>query len=77
MCQEEARMSEHRILRLPAVKVKTGLGRSSIYEFVAAGRFPPPIQLGGHSVGWVAEEIDQWIASRIAASRPPSTAAAA
>lgn len=70
-------MTEHCILRLPEVKKKTGLGRSSIYQFVAAGRFPAPIQLGGHSVGWLEEEVDLWIEARIAASREQPTAAAA
>lgn len=36
----------HSLLRLPAVKARTGLSRSSIYVKIARGTFPAPIQLG-------------------------------
>jgi prophage regulatory protein len=57
------------IIRLPSVKSKTGWSRSSIYSLMAQGKFPAPVSLGSRAVGWVESEIDQWIASRIAASR--------
>ena len=46
------------ILRLPAVKSRTGLSRSTIYLRVAEGNFPTPIPLGGRAVGWIEEEIN-------------------
>jgi prophage regulatory protein len=60
------------ILRLPAVKTRTGLSRSTIYLRVSEGSFPKPVGLGGRAVGWVEEEIDDWLAERIAASREAS-----
>jgi prophage regulatory protein len=63
------RDEKFKIIRLPAVKEKTGWKRSSIYRMVELGRFPKPISLGARAVGWVEDEVDQWIASRIAASR--------
>jgi prophage regulatory protein len=57
------------ILRLPAVKARTGLSRSTIYLRVAEGRFPHPISLGGRAVGWVESEIQQWLEQQIAATR--------
>jgi prophage regulatory protein len=57
------------ILRLPQVKARTGLSRSSVYLKVSRGEFPRPVALGARSVGWVADEIDAWLAERIAASR--------
>ena len=57
------------ILRLPAVKSRTGLSRSTIYLEISRGRFPHPISLGGRSVGWVDAEIDDWIQHRIESSR--------
>jgi prophage regulatory protein len=57
------------ILRLPKVKNRTGLSRSSIYLRVSQDRFPSPISLGGRAVGWIEEEIDQWIEKNIEASR--------
>lgn len=57
------------ILRLPLVKSRTGLSRSSIYMSAAEGKFPRPIRLGVRSVGWLESEIDSWLASRVEASR--------
>jgi prophage regulatory protein len=62
-------MMTHTILRLPAVKASTGLSRSTIYLRVSQGTFPRPVHLGGRAVGWVEEEIQSWLAERIAASR--------
>lgn len=57
------------ILRRPEVEGKTGLARSTLYAAIAAGKFPAPIRLGARSVGWLADEVDGWLAERIAASR--------
>jgi len=57
------------ILRLPAVKARTGLSRSTIYLRVAEGTFPKPISLGSRAVGWVDVEIEAWVAARIELSR--------
>jgi prophage regulatory protein len=53
------------VLKLPAVQAKTQLSRSSIYRLESEGKFPQRIQLGaGHSVGWLENEIDEWLTSR-------------
>ena len=57
------------ILRLPAVKSRTGLSRSTIYLKVAEGTFPKPISLGARAVGWVDTEVDSWVSGRIEQSR--------
>lgn len=59
----------HRILRLPAVKSRTGLSRSSIYLRMSQGQFPQQILLGSRTVGWVEEEIEAWVAERIHQTR--------
>ncbi len=56
-----------RIMRLPEVSTKTGLSRSSIYLAIGKGTFPRPVSLGANLVGWVESELNDWIASRIAA----------
>lgn len=53
------------ILRLPAVKAKTGLARSTIYLRVADGGFPKPVSLGPRCVGWLSSEIDSWIEAKV------------
>jgi prophage regulatory protein len=57
------------ILRLPAVKTRTGLSRSTIYLRVSQGTFPRPVSLGGRAVGWLEEEIQEWLQRQIEASR--------
>ena len=57
------------ILRLPAVKARTGLSRSTIYLRVAEGKFPRPVSLGSRAIGWVDNEVDAWVASQIEQSR--------
>jgi prophage regulatory protein len=64
------------ILRLPYVKSRTGLSRSTIYLRIAAGSFPKPISLGSRAVGWLESEIDGWLTSRVEASRNPASKAA-
>jgi len=59
----------HTILRLPVVKGRTGLSRSSIYERIAKGTFPKPISLGTRAVGWLEAEVDDWLRQLIEASR--------
>ncbi len=65
-------MTTHTILRLPAVKVRTGLSRSTIYLRIAQGTFPKSVSLGGRAVGWVEAEVQEWLQRRIDASRGAS-----
>ena len=57
------------ILRLPAVKARTGLSRSTIYLRISEGRFPKPISLGGRAVGWIESEVQAWLEQQIDAAR--------
>ena len=57
------------IKRLNSVKSMVGLSRSSIYLMMAAGTFPKSISLGERSVGWLESDIDDWIDSKVAASK--------
>ena len=50
-----------RLIRLPEVVHRVGLGRSTIYRWIAEGRFPKPVQLGGHTVAWPEDEVENWI----------------
>ena len=57
----------YQIIRLKGVMAKTGLARSTIYAKLAEDLFPEPINLGPRAVGWVEQEIDDWLTSRIEA----------
>ena len=57
------------ILRLPQVKARTGLSRSSVYEKIKSGNFPSQISLGARSIGFLERDVDSWIESRVTQSR--------
>ena len=57
------------LLRLPALKGRVALSRSTIYLRIKEGTFPPPIKLGPRAVGWIEEEIEEWLNQQIAVSR--------
>ena len=54
-----------RLIRLPEVQHRVGLGRSTIYRWMAEGKFPRPVQLGGYAVAWAEHEIENWIDDRL------------
>ena len=52
------------LARLPTVLKVTGLGRSTIYRWIADGSFPPPVRLGPRAVAWRWSDLDRWTNSR-------------
>ena len=58
-----------KLIRLPEALAKTGLSRTRLYEAVNAGTFPKPCKLGpdARAIGFVENEVDAWIAERVAA----------
>jgi prophage regulatory protein len=63
---DRLRVIAPRVLRCPEVQLVTGLGRTTIYEQMAAGKFPRPIQITDKFVAWVEPEIIAWQRARIA-----------
>lgn len=53
-------------LRLPDVVKRTGLSRSTIYRAESRGQFPRHVKLGEHASGWLAHEVDAYLAARVA-----------
>ena len=58
--------NQKRVLRMRESCLKVGLGQSSLYDLINRGIFPKPFPLvpGGRAVGWLEEDIDQWILDR-------------
>ncbi|WP_059021359.1 MULTISPECIES: AlpA family transcriptional regulator [Vibrionaceae] len=54
-----------RLIKLKEVMTLTSLARSTIYKYMSEGQFPKTVPLGCRSVGWVEEEITDWILERI------------
>lgn len=64
------------IQRLPQVKARTGLSRTSIYDKVKQGTFPRPVSLGARAVGWLESSVTEWIEGRPETTRSSSTTSA-
>ncbi|MFD1701701.1 helix-turn-helix transcriptional regulator [Methylopila henanensis] len=50
-----------RLLRLRDVQQMTTLGRTTIYRFMAAGRFPRPLDVGVGCSRWRESQIVAWM----------------
>lgn len=51
----------HNLLRRPAVESRTGLSRSTIYDWMNKGMFPKPVKLGTRLVAWRENDIEAWM----------------
>lgn len=50
-------------IRLPAVKQMIGVSATStIYGWIADGRFPRPVKLSARVAAWDLEAIEKWMA---------------
>lgn len=56
-----------KLLPIDDVIERTGLSRRTLYQEISESRFPKAVQLTARRVGWVEEEIDGWIAAKVAA----------
>lgn len=54
-----------KILRLPEVLDRIGMGRSWLFDEIKAGRFPKGFKLGARARGWTSESIDDWVRERM------------
>ena len=55
-----------RVLRMKDLPQKVGYQPSTLYELIAAGKFPAPFKLvaSGRASGWLESTIDAWIEER-------------
>ncbi len=62
-------LREPAILRRKQVEIRTGLSRSTIYQYIKDGVFPKPVPLGPRAVGWIESDVSEWIATRVRIAR--------
>ena len=55
-----------RVITKKELAEKVGYSAMHISRLEKAGVFPRHIQLGPNRVGWIEDEIDQWIKAKIA-----------
>jgi len=61
-----------RILNLKQVRERTSLSGPTIWRKERAGQFPARRQITTNRVGWVEEELDNWLAECAKAYVTPS-----
>jgi prophage regulatory protein len=65
--------ARERLLRLPEVRARTGMGTTTVYRRMAEGTFPKPVDIGGGRVAWRESLVDAWIQARIDAAEAAVT----
>ena len=58
-------MKQLKLMKIKEVMDCTGLGRSTLYNYIGEGVFPKPVSLGVRSVAWVESEVEEWILEKI------------
>ena len=58
-------MKQLKLMKIKEVMDCTGLGRSTLYNYISEGLFPKPVSLGTRSVAWVESEVEEWILDKI------------
>lgn len=62
----------NRFIRFPEVHSLVGLSRSTIWRLEGRGEFPPRRRVGKNVVGWIEQEVKDWINSRPLVNSPQS-----
>ena len=66
--RRQRQSGQDRILRDKEVRDRTGLSRTTRWRLIRAEKFPKPIKLTEHAIGWRESSIEEWLASREQAS---------
>jgi predicted DNA-binding transcriptional regulator AlpA len=67
---KELYMTQNRkMLRMKHLLERLALSRSTILRMEKAGEFPARVQLSSRAVGYCADAVDAWLASRPTAAR--------
>ncbi len=69
--------SAMRFLRLHDLIERLGISRATVYRWEKDGLLPPRRQIGPNAVGWLENEIDEFIRGRPVAVSSPAAASRA
>ena len=64
---EQKITEQQRIMRKPEIRYITGLSDITVWRMERDGKFPKRVRLGGNSCGWLAGEVNTWLAQRVEA----------
>jgi prophage regulatory protein len=59
-----APISPPKLIKLPTVVDQTSLSRTTIYRLISQGTFPAPIKIGPNAVGWLQQDVSEYIMAR-------------
>jgi len=59
-----------RLMRIREVLQLCGLSRATLYREIKLRSFPAPVKLSARSVGWLQDDVMQWLDSRVAQRGP-------
>ena len=54
-------LAADRLVKLPEVVRRVGLGKTMLYQMIGQGRFPAPYKLSPFVSRWSDHEISDWI----------------
>jgi prophage regulatory protein len=54
-----------KFLRFSAVRERTGLSRSTIWRLEREGGFPKHRKISANAVGWLEQEVNEWVLWRV------------
>lgn len=54
------------VLRKKQVLAMVGLSASTVYMLQKTGAFPLPMKLSLRATGWLASDIESWLATKVA-----------
>ena len=71
-------LSTHKpLLRKRQLLLVIPIGKTTLYDEIAKGRFPRPIKIGRRASAWLKSEVETWLAEREAdravSEKPQST----
>ena len=55
-------MRTYRLIPIRTVLERTSLSRTTLYQLIKEGTFPPPVKVGTAS-RWVEAEVEEWVQS--------------
>ncbi|MCD6297332.1 MAG: AlpA family phage regulatory protein [Deltaproteobacteria bacterium] len=61
---EKQSTNQNVIIRFPKLHEITSLSRTTIWRLEADGQFPKRLQVGNRGVGWLLNEVQDWMRSR-------------
>jgi prophage regulatory protein len=58
-----------KLIKITDILERIPYSRTQIHDFIAAGKFPKPVHLGGRASFWIEDEVGAWLEGHIEAER--------